>query len=75
MSPKWGPKAKGMTIIQGKENATPTKNSDDKLPRVVGGMKAITVRELIKSQIHIISFKRSSYLTIFGTTWKLQLEK
>ena len=46
MSPKWGPKTKGMTIIQGKDNATPTKNSDEKLPRVVGGMKAITVREV-----------------------------
>ena len=43
MSPRWGPHAKGMAI-QGKENASPMKISEEKLPKVVGDTKAITMR-------------------------------
>ena len=47
MSPRWGPNAKGMTIIKGKESTSPRDLvSEEKLPKVVGGMKAITVREI-----------------------------
>ena len=43
MSPRWGPHAKGMAI-QGKENTSPVKISEEKLPKVVGDMKAMTIR-------------------------------
>ena len=43
MSPRWGPHATGMAI-QGKENASPVKISEEKLPKVVGDMKAMTIR-------------------------------
>ena len=50
MSPRWGPNAKGLTIIKGKKSTSPRDSrrdlvSQEKLPKVVGGMKAITVRE------------------------------
>ena len=51
MSPRWGPRAKGMTIIRGRENATPTKTSQEKLPRVKGGMKAMNIREAKDSKL------------------------
>ena len=47
MSPRWGLNAKGMSVLKGKESASPRDIvSQEKLPKVVGGMKAITVREV-----------------------------
>ena len=43
MSPRWGPHAKGLAH-QSKEHTTAMKISDEKLPKVVGDMKAMTIR-------------------------------
>ena len=43
MSPRWGPDVTGMAI-KGNKNASPVKISEEKLPKVVGDTKAMTIR-------------------------------
>ena len=44
MSPRWGPHATKGMAIQGKENSSPTKISEERLPKVVGDLKAMSIR-------------------------------